>query len=193
MQDGLDPSRLVFLDECSVNCGMTRLYARAKKSERVNDYTPDVRFERTSVISTISLDGRQAPLVFKGTLDGEVFAEYVREILAPTLRAGDIVILDNLTSHKVKRALEPIYRKGASAMFLPPYSPDLNPIEMAWSKMKSILRKLKARTFEDLEKAMAVKYNKRGLFVKENKAALASISASDLLGWFRHDGYIANV
>jgi transposase len=104
---------------------MTRLYGRARKSERVNDYTPDVRFERTSIISTISLDGRQAPLMFKGTLNGELFVEYVKEILAPMLREGDVVILDNLTAHKVKNALKPIYQKGASVLFLPPYSPDL--------------------------------------------------------------------
>jgi transposase len=157
---------------------MTRLYGRAKKSERVNDYTQDVRFERTSVISTMRLDGSQAPLMFKGTLDGNTFATYTEKVLAPTLKEGDIVILDNLTSHKVEGALKPIYEKGASVLFLPPYSPDYNPIELGWSKMKSVLRKLKAATFDELVKAM--------------KSALDNVSASDISNWFKHCGYIVN-
>jgi transposase len=128
---------------------MTRLYGRSKKGDRVNDYTPDARFERTSVISSIRLDGTQVPFMFKGTLDGELFKAYVKEALSPTLKRGDIVIMDNLPSHKVKGALDPIYEKGAEVVFLPPYSPDLNPIEMSWSKMKSVLRKLKAATYDE--------------------------------------------
>ena len=90
---------------------MTRLYVRAYKAEGVNDYTPDVRFERTSIMLGIRLDGTQSPFMFKGTLNGEVFTVYVKKILAPALRAGDVVIIDNLASHKVKCALEPIYQK----------------------------------------------------------------------------------
>ncbi|MDR1579399.1 MAG: transposase [Synergistaceae bacterium] len=81
---------MVFIDECSINCGMTRLYGRSKKGSRVNDYTPDVRFERTSVISSVRLDGAQVPLMFKGTLDGELFKTYVKDALSPILRRGDI-------------------------------------------------------------------------------------------------------
>jgi transposase len=136
----LDANNLVFIDESSVNCGMTRLYGRSKKVDRVNDYTPDARFERTSVISSIRLDGTQVPFMFKGTLDGELFKAYVKEALSPTLKRGDIVIMDNLPSHKVKGALDPIYEKRAEVVFLPPYSPDLNPIEMSWSKMKSVTK-----------------------------------------------------
>lgn len=169
----------MFLDESSVNCGMTRLYGRAPYDERVNDYVPDVRFERTSIISTIRLDGTQTPFMFKGTLNGELFAFYIKEILSPTLTDGQIVFMDNLSSHKVKGALDPIYEKGASIIFLPPYSPDLNPIELSWSKMKAYLRKLKANTFDDLVLAM--------------KSALDSFTSSDIANWFKHDGYIANV
>jgi transposase len=169
----------VFLDESSINCGMTRLYGRALKAERITDYVSDVRFERTSVISTIRLDGTQAPLMFQGTLNGEVFTIYVKDILAPTLKPGDIVVLDNLSSHKVKGALEPIYQRGATVLFLPPYSPDFNPIELSWSKMKAVLRKQKAKTYDDLVESM--------------KLALNSITNTDISNWFKHCGYIANV
>lgn len=169
----------MFVDECSVNCGMTRIYGRAYKSERINDYVPDIRFERTSLISSIRLNGEQAPFMFKGSLNGEVFSIYIREILAPTLKEGDIVVIDNLSVHKVTGLLEPIYQKGATVMFLPPYSPDMNPIELSWSKLKSILRKLKPRSFDDLVIAM--------------KIALESITESDIVGWFKHDGYVVYV
>lgn len=162
-----------------MNCGMTRLYGRAFKSKRVNDYTPDIRFERTSIISSIRLDGTQSPFMFKGTLNGDVFTVYVKKILAAKLREGDIVIMDNLSSHKVKGALDPVYQKGATVLFLPPYSPDFNPIELSWSKMKAILRKLKANTYIDLIEAM--------------KLALNSFTISDINKWFKHYGYIANV
>lgn len=154
---------------------MTRLYGRALKSERVNDYVPDVRFERTSVISTIRLNGEQAPFVFKGTLNGVLFAAYVKQMLTPTLKYGDIVIMDNGSPHKAFGALDPIYEAGASVLFLPPYSPDFNPIELSWSKMKSVLRKLKPRTYDELVAALQI--------------ALDSFTAEDIQNWFKHDGY----
>ena len=158
---------------------MTRTYGRAPHDERVNDYVPDVRFERTSIISTMRLDGTQTPFMFEGTLNGEIFAFYIKEILSPTLTAGQIVFMDNLSSHKIEGALDPIYEKGASIVFLPPYSPDLNPIELSWSKMKACLRKFKAHTFDDLVLAM--------------KSALDSFTISDIANWFKHYGYIANI
>ena len=167
---------LVFIDECSINCSMTRLYGRSIGKERVNEYVPDVRFERTSIISSIRLDGDSSPIIFKGTLNGNLFKQYVAECLAPTLKEGDIVILDNLSSHKVAGALDPITAKGASFMFLPPYSPDLNPIEGSWSKMKSMLRQLKPRTFDELVLAL--------------KIALESFELSDIKGWFKNCGYL---
>lgn len=155
---------------------MTRLYGRAPTNERVNDYVPDVRFERTSIISTLSLSGVKAPLTFKGTMDGDLFGFYVENCLAPTLLPGDIVVLDNASSHKVADVLEPIFEKGATVWFLPEYSPDLNPIEMMWSKVKSILRKLKPRTVEELHVALQI--------------ALTSVTLEDIIGWFSHDGYV---
>jgi transposase len=157
---------------------MTRLYGRAPSNERVNDYVPDVRFERTSIIAALGLDGISAPIAFKGTLNGDFFAAWVEQILAPTLSVGDIVFLDNYSPHKVDGALDPIYERGATPVFLPEYSPDLNPIELMWSKVKSILRKLKPRTFDELLDAL-------------NKA-LDSITYNDIIGWFNHHGYILN-
>lgn len=158
---------------------MTRLYGRAPTSERVNDYVPDVRFERTSIIAVLGLEGIDASLAFKGTLNGNLFAWWVKEMLAPTLSIGDIVFLDNLSSHKVAGALDPIYDRGATPVFLPEYSPDLNPIELMWAKVKSVLRKIKARTFDELMEAL--------------KQAFDSITYSDIKGWFTHHGYFVNI
>ena len=166
---------LVFLDECSVNTGMTRLYGRGMSDERIVDYTPDVRFERTSLLSSVRLNGDTVPLVFEGSLNGELFKEYIVKCLAPTLRKGDVVIMDNLTSHKVKGVVEPIIAAGAEVIYLPPYSPDLNPIEMMWSKVKAYLRKVKARTHDELMSSIA--------------EALDLVSCADILGWFAEDGY----
>jgi len=168
---------LVFLDECSVNTGMTRLYGRGMTGERIVDYTPDIRFERTSLLSSVRANGDMAPLVFKGSLNGELFKEYIVKCLVPTLHKDDIVIMDNLTSHKVKGIVEPIIAAGAQVVYLPPYSPDLNPIEMMWSKIKAHLRKIKARTHDDLMLAIA--------------DALVLVSRSDILGWFAQNGYSA--
>lgn len=171
----MDIDKLVFLDECIVNTGMTRLYGRGQSNERVVDYVPDVRFERTSLLSSIRLNGEKVPLVFEGSLNGDLFKEYISQCLAPTLHEGDIVILDNLTSHKVKGVAELIIATGARVLYLPPYSPDLNPIEMMWSKIKAYLRKSRACTSGSLDKAIA--------------HAHELISLSDILGWFAHDGY----
>jgi len=165
----------VFLGESSVDCAMTRLYGRAPAGEGVCGYVPDARFERTSVISTVRLDGGQAPMVFKGALDGKTFAACAEEVLAPTLREGGIVVMDNLSVHKVKGALGPVYAAGAEVLFLPPHSPEWNPIGLAWSKMKATLNRLKERTFDGLVKAMG--------------AALEAITPPDISGWFRHCGY----
>jgi transposase len=158
---------------------MTRLYGRAPTNERVNDYVPDVRFERTSFIGALSLDGVTAPMMFKGTCDGDFFSGYVEHVLAPTLSPGDIVVLDNCSAHKAIYALDPIYDKGATVLFLPPYSPDLNPIELMFSKLKSILCKLKPRSFEDL--------------VTATGEALDSVTINDIIGWFKYHGYTDNL
>jgi transposase len=127
---------------------MTRLYGRAFKNERINDYVPDVRFERTSVMGALGTKGMIAPLAYKGTLNGEFFGVYVKEVLAPAMQKGDTLILDNLSPHKVKGVLKPLIDKGVNVIFLPVYSPDFSPIELAWSKIKAFLRKIKARTLK---------------------------------------------
>ena len=171
----MDALNLVFIDETGINIGMTRLYGRASEGERVVEYIPDVRFERLSVISSVRLDGTIVPFAFEGSLNGEIFLQYVKQFLVPTLSKGDIVIMDNLSSHKVKEAVETIEATEAYIIFLPAYSPDLNPIEQMWSKVKAYLRKVKARTVETLYESL--------------KNALDLICIDDIKGWFRNSGY----
>jgi transposase len=171
----MDVDKLVFIDESSINTGMTRLYGRGKKGERVVDYTPDVRFERTTILPSVRVNGELVPCTFEGSLNGDIFKEYIAQFLAPTLKEGDIVVMDNLSSHKVKGVIDPIIAVGATVMYLPPYSPDFNPIEMMWSKIKAYLRMAKARTKNMLEVAI--------------KEALNSITTSDIMGWFAENNY----
>jgi transposase len=171
----MDIDKLIFLDESGLNTGMTRLYGRSSSKERVIDYIPDVRFERTTILSSVRVNGDMVPLIFEGALNGELFKAYISECLAPTLHKGDIVIMDNLSSHKVKGVIDPIIAAGASVIYLPPYSPDFNPIEMMWSKIKANLRKIKARTKELLETAIT--------------EALGNVTTSDILAWFGANGY----
>lgn len=174
-QGKIDARKLIFLDESGVNTSMTRLYGRAQKHERVIEAVPDTRFHRTTILSSVRLDGTTVPFVFEGALNGDIFRIYITRLLVPSLKSGDIVVMDNLSSHKVSGIIEAVEAVGASVMFLPPYSPDLNPIELMWSKIKAILRKLKVRSKELLDDAIAF--------------AFSCISTSDILGWFKHDGY----
>jgi transposase len=154
---------------------MTRLYARAHGGDRLVDYTPDVRFERTSILSSVRFNGETVPMVYNGALNGELFIKYITDFLIPTLKAGDIVIMDNLSSHKVKGVIEAIESVGATVLYLPPYSPDFNPTEQLWSKIKAFLRKVKARTGE--------------LLIDAITDAFQTISLSDIKNWFFHEGY----
>ena len=171
----MEIDKLVFLDESGTNTGMTRLYGRGPSDERVVDYTPDVRFERTSILSSVRINGDMVPLVYDGALNGELFKAYITRCLVPTLSKGDIVIMDNLTSHKVAGVVDSITAVGATVVYLPAYSPDFNPIEMMWSKIKAYLKKVKARTKEALETAIA--------------EALDRVTTSDILAWFAECGY----
>jgi transposase len=154
---------------------MTRLYGRAFSHERVDDYVPDVRFERTSVVGILGLKGVIAPLSFRGTLNGEVFEYYVSQVLAPVMCEGDVLVLDNLSVHKMRGILDPLIKKGVVVVFLPVYSSDFNPIELAWSKIKAYLRKVKPRVLEDLYRAIS--------------EALTTITNIDVEGWVKHCGY----
>ena len=154
---------------------MTRLYGRAKRGERVRDHVPTSRWESTTLIAAVGIDGPQAPFVFRGALDGEIFRVYVEHILAPSLKPGDILVMDNLSTHKNKTARDMILSTGAHIWDLPPYSPDLNPIEKMWSKVKAHLRKQKARSPDALLQAIA--------------DALEKITPKDIEGWFASCGY----
>ncbi len=154
---------------------MTRLYGRAAKGERVIETVPQNYGEIITMLATLSLSGIQAPMTINGSVDGMVFKVYVEEVLCPTLTGGDVVVMDNLPAHKVSGIKELIEAKGAKLVYLPPYSPDLNPIEKCWSKIKTYLRKAKARTREELEKAL--------------REALLLITEEDAVGWFKSCGY----
>ena len=166
----------IFIDESSINIGMTRLYGRIEIGERVYDYVPDTRGEgRLTIISSLRQDGTTEALVFEGALNGELFTEYMKNCLAPTLKAGEVVMMDNLSSHKVAGLEEIVRERGARIEYLPQYSPDLNPVENMWSKVKAYLRQAKERTKEALFEAVG--------------AALRTISVQDAQGWFEHCGY----
>ena len=145
---------LVFLDESGVNTDLTRLYGRAPSSQRAVDHAPLNTPQTTTVLSSIRLDGEKAFTTYQGGTTGERFVQYLKEILLPTLRPGDIVVMDNMRSHHVKAVREILEAKGMKVLYLPPYSPDLNPIEKMWSKMKAILRRWKIRTLDLLPDAI---------------------------------------
>lgn len=165
-------TRLLFIDESGVNTSLTRDYARSPKGTRATDSAPFVRGEKLSMIGAISLDDFECIMTIDGSVDGRVFEVFTREMLAPKLKEGDIVVLDNLRVHYNKKAKEIIEEKGAKLVFLPPYSPELNPIELAWSKIKALLKKYKARTREALDSAIA--------------AAIDKITRGDLANWYHH-------
>ena len=166
----------MFIDESGAKTNMTRLYGRAFGGKRAVDTTPHGHWCTTTMISALRLDGSTADMVLDGATDGAAFLAYTREILTPSLRRGDIVVMDNLAAHKMPAVIATIEASGAEVWFLPPYSPDFNPIEKMWSKIKAYLRKVKARTKESLWQAIG--------------DALKKVTASDALGWFKSCGYI---
>ena len=151
----LDPKQLVFIDETAATTKMTRLYGRAPQGKRLVDKVPHGHWKTTTFICGLHYDGVTAPFVLDGPMDGPHFLAYVEQILAPTLKKGQIVFLDNVSTHKVDGVEEAIEARGARAVFLPAYSPDLNPIEQLFARLKSFLRKMKARTVEELWRAIA--------------------------------------
>ncbi len=167
--------RLKFIDEAGSNLALTRLYGRAAPGERIPEGVPQNRGGNVTMLAAIGAGGLQAPMTVNGAVDGAVFLSYVREVLSPTLAQGDIVVMDNLKAHRVAGVREAIEARGARLEYLPPYSPDLNPIEKCWSKIKTYLRKAKARTREALEAAL--------------KEALLTVTRADARAWFAHCGY----
>jgi transposase len=171
----LDPRRLVFVDECSTNIALTRLYARAPKGERAYGQVPRNWGKNVTLIASLSMEGIRSAMSIEGATDAAAFETYVEHFLAPTLEKGQVVVMDNLQVHKSKKVRELIEGVGAEVLFLPPYSPDFSPIEEAFSKVKSILRRVGARTREALLQATG--------------QALDGVSRRDAIGWFRHCGY----
>jgi transposase len=167
-----------FLDESSVNIDLTRLYGRAAPGERVVDSVPQPSGPQTTTLAVIGWTGISAPLVLSCAVNGALFYGYIEQCVLPTLEPGDILFMDNLSAHKVAGLEELIRARGASLIYLPPYSPDMNPIELAWSKIKTILRRLKARTFSDLIDAL--------------QQALLAVTPEDAHAWFSHCGYAIN-
>jgi transposase len=153
-QPSLDPDRLVFIDETWATTNMTRRCGRAPRGQRLVASVPHGHWKTSTFVAGLRSTGLTAPLVVDGAMNGDVFRAYVEQILVPTLVPGDIVILDNLSSHKVVGVCEAIEARGASLVYLPPYSPDLNPIEQAFAKLKALLRKIAARTIAALWDAL---------------------------------------
>jgi transposase len=166
---------LVFLDEAGCHQAMTRLYARAPRGQRAQATKPVNRGRHVTMLGALSLQGLVAAMTVEGFTDGEAFLAFLREVLVPQLRPGQILILDNLKAHKVAGVAEACATAGVQLLYLPPYSPDLSPIEECWSKVKALLRAKAARTLETLEQAIA--------------EALAAITSQDAYGWFAHAGY----
>lgn len=149
-QPELDPDRLVFLDETWASTNMSRRYGRSPRGERLVAKVPHAHWKTTTFVAALRTDGITAPLVVDGAINGDVFVAYVRQQLVPTLRPGDVVVMDNLVCHKRAGVKQAIEAAGAQLRYLPPYSPDLNPIELAFAKLKALLRKRGERTISGL-------------------------------------------
>ena len=162
---------MIFQDESGVSTQMTRRYARAPRGVRVHESTPKGNWKILTILGAMSLRGMIATMTIEAATDADIFLAYLDQILCPALRPGDVVVMDNLSSHKVAGVRERIEVAGAELLYLPPYSPDLNPIEKAWAKLKQLLRTAKARTAEALEQAIA--------------ELLPAIRPQDAEAWFR--------
>ncbi len=174
-KQAVDASRFLFIDESGAKTNMTRLRGRCKGGSRLYDSTPHGHWETTTMIAALGLEGATAPMVIQGATDAAVFRAYLKHVLAPILKAGHIVVLDNLACHKGAEIRQMIEAAGAELRFLPPYSPDFNPIEKLWSKVKAFLRAAKARGTEQLYQAVGT--------------ALEKVTPQDAHGWFASCGY----
>jgi len=174
-QSSLNPRKLVFIDETATTTNMTRLRGRAPKGRRLIGKTPHGHRKTTTFIAALRCDAITAPMVIDGAMNGATFLQYIHQILVPSLTPGDLVIMDNLPVHKVFGVTAAIERAGASVMHLPAYSPDLNPIEMVFAKLKALLRKAAERTVDGL-------WDRIGELI-------AKFSARECKNYLIHDGY----
>lgn len=171
----VDPQQLVFLDESGVTTEMTRRYGRGLRGERVHDATPAGHWRTLTLLGAITCQGILASMTIESPTDGDVFLAYLEQVLCPKLQPGHVVVMDNLSAHKIAGVRELVEARGARLLYLPPYSPDFNPIEKAWSKIKQLMRSAKARLIDALEQAAAL--------------AFAAITAENAAAWFTHCGY----
>jgi transposase len=168
-------ARLFVIDETGIHLSMTRMHARAPAGMRAVDAVPTNWGDNVTVTAALTLDGIVAPMMLYGSMDALAFEGYIEQCLGSALLSGDVVVLDRLSAHKGERVRALVEAKGAHLVYLPPYSPDFNPIENAWSKLKARLRKAKARTLRKLRRAL--------------RSALLEITSSDPHGWFSHCGF----
>ena len=171
----LDPRQLVFIDEAASHIAMTREYARAPRGERAHGAVPRNTGTVTTMIGALDMNGVRAMMTIEGATDAEVFETFLERVLLRKLKPGDIVVLDNVGAHKSADVRRLIRAAGACVLYPPPYSPDLNPIELAWSKLKALLREFGARTRDALDDAI--------------HRAMDLIDAADAAAWFTHCGY----
>ena len=172
----LPAERLPFVDECGTHIALTPLYARAPRGQRASGSVPCNRGKNTTLLAGLSLEGMQAPFILEGAVNTALFEAYVEQVLAPSLKPGQVVILDNVSAHTGDRVRHLIAERGCQVLWLPTYSPDLTPVEEAFSKLKAFLRRVGTRTHAALEEAIG--------------AGLETITAQDARGWFRHRGYL---
>jgi transposase len=171
----VEPERLIFVDECGTHTSLAPIYGYAPRGERLRLRVPRRRGKNTTLLASMTLEGMGPTLAVEGATTAAVFEAYVEKVLAPSLKGGQIVVMDNLGAHRPKRIRELIKERGCELLYLPSYSPDYNPIEGAFAKIKNLLRDAAARTKEALVRAMGV--------------ALSTISTQDARGFFEHAGY----
>ncbi|MBV8705603.1 MAG: IS630 family transposase [Acidobacteriaceae bacterium] len=171
----LDARQLIFVDESGLNLALTRLYARAPRGVRAVGAVPQNYGQSLTVLGALDCDGMRATLVVPGATDQEVFLSFLQHVLGPQLRPGAAVVMDNWAAHKNASVAQVLQSRGAQLYYLPPYSPDYNPIEQAWSKVKTLLRGIGARTHRKLYRSL--------------KTVLAQVTTQDAEAWFAHCGY----
>ena len=171
----VDRRRLRFIDEAGVNTALTRLYGRAPRDQRATERVPRNYGPQTSILSAVSLKGAEATMTVEKAVDTDAFNAYIEQVLRPTLRRGDVLVLDNLAAHRASQLEMVAAGSGARVLWLAPHSPDFSPIELRWSKLKTALRAAKARTAQEMNDALV--------------AALRLVIRADCFGWFSHCGY----
>ena len=179
IQPRIHAERLIFIDETWAKTNMTRLRGRSPRGERLVAKTPHGHWKTTTLIAALGITGMHCSAVVDGAVNGDVFEAFVEQVLAPALRFGDVVIMDNLSSHKRQRVRELIEAAGARLVFLPPYSPDLNPIELVFAKVKQLIRSLACRTRDMLWNAM--------------QSVLDQVTPDDAANCYKHCGYTLQV